>query len=92
MGFEINLYDSCVSNKTVNGTQMTIRLHVDDLMIIHLKQKDIMHVVQQIQDIYGDNLKENVGAVHDYLGMTFDYLFSKEVRINMWDYIQKVQK
>jgi hypothetical protein len=35
-------------------------------------------------------LKENVGTVHDYLGMTFDYLFSKEVRINMWDYIQKV--
>jgi hypothetical protein len=47
-------------------------------------------VIQQIKDIYGNNLKKNVGTVHDYLGMTFDYSFDKEVRINMWDYIKKV--
>jgi hypothetical protein len=69
---------------------MTIRWHVDDLMISHLKQEEIMQVVQQIKDIYGKNLKENVGNVHDYLGMTFDYSFDKEVRINMWDYIKMV--
>ncbi len=69
---------------------MTIRWHVDDLMISHLKQEEIMQVVQQIKDIYGENLMENVGTVHDYLGMTFDYSFDKEVRINMWDYIKKV--
>ncbi len=34
MGFEINSYDPCVANKMVNGTQMTIRWHVDDLMIV----------------------------------------------------------
>jgi hypothetical protein len=39
--------------------------------------------VQQIKDIYGDNVKENIGTAHDYLGMTCDYLFSKEVQINM---------
>ncbi len=74
----------------VNGSQMTIRWHVDDLMISHLKQEEIMQVVQQIKDIYGKNLKEIVGTVHDYLGMTFDYSFDKEVRINMRDYIKKV--
>ncbi len=47
-------------------------------------------MVQQIKDIYGKNLKENVGTVHDYLGMTFDYSFDKKVQINMWDYIKKV--
>ncbi len=70
MGFEINPYDPCIANKMVNGSQMTIRWHVDDLMISHLKQEEIMQVVQQIKDIYGENLKENVGTVHDYLGMT----------------------
>ena len=30
--------------------------------------------------------------MYDYLGMTFDYLFTKEVRINMWDYLGKVTK
>jgi hypothetical protein len=90
MGFEINPYNPCVANKMVNGSQMMIRWHIDDLMISHLKQEEIMQVVQQIKDIYGKNLKENVGTVHDCLGMTFDYSFDKEVRINMWDYIKKV--
>ncbi len=30
--------------------------------------------------------------MHDYLGMTFDCSFSEEVRINIWDIIQKVIK
>ncbi len=60
---------------------MIVRWHVYELMISHLKQEDIMQVVQQI--------KENVGTLHDYLGMTFNYLFNKEVQINMWDYIKK---
>jgi hypothetical protein len=45
MGFEINPYDPCVANNTVSGTQMTIRWHVDDLMIIHLSKDKIMKVV-----------------------------------------------
>ncbi len=64
----------------------------DDSMISHLKQEEIMQVVQQIKDIYGKDLKENVGTVHDYLGMIFDYSFDKKVQINMWDYIKKVIK
>jgi hypothetical protein len=51
------------------------------LMISHLNQEDIMQVVEQIKDIYGENIKENVGT----LGNKFEYLFSKEVQINMWD-------
>ncbi len=65
MGFEINPYDPCVSNKMVNGTQMTIRWHVDDLMISHLSQDEIMKVVRQIKDIYGENIAETSGTVHD---------------------------
>ena len=92
MRFEKNLYDPCVANKMVNGTQMTTRWHVDDLMISYLSHDEIMKVVQEIKDIYRENLVETVGTTHDYLGMTFDYLFTKEVRINMWDYLRKVIK
>ncbi len=62
MGFEINPYDLCVANKTANGTQMTIRWHVDDFMISHLSQDEIMKVVQGIKDIYGESLAERYGA------------------------------
>jgi hypothetical protein len=92
MGFEINPYDPCVANKMVNGMQITIRWHVDDLMKCPLSQDEIMKVVQGMSDIYGENLVETVGTVHDYLGMTFDYSFTREVRVNMWDYLRKVIK
>ena len=90
MGFEINPYDPCVANKVVNGTQMTVRWHVDDLMISHISRREILEFVKRIKDIYGDNLAENVGKTHDYLGMTFDYAFEGEVRINMCKYLSKV--
>ena len=31
-GFEFNPYDPCVGNRTKNGSQHTIRFHVDDVM------------------------------------------------------------
>ena len=51
-----------------------------------------MKVVQGMKDIYRENLAETVGTRNDYLGMTFDYSFTKEVRINMWDYLKKAIK
>jgi hypothetical protein len=90
MGFEKNRYDPCVANKTINGAQMTIRWHVDDLMISRLSKDKIMKIVQGIKDIYGENLLETVGTVHDYLGMTFNYSFTREVRVNMWNYLGRV--
>jgi hypothetical protein len=92
MGFEINPYDPCVANKMVNGTQMTIRWHVDDLMISHVSHAKIMKIVEEIKNINGENLIKNVGKVHDYLVMTFDFSFTKEVKVNMWDYMRKVIK
>ena len=35
MGFEINPYDPCVANKMVNGNQMTICWHVENLKVSH---------------------------------------------------------
>jgi hypothetical protein len=71
---------------------MMIRWHVDDLMISHVSQDKIVKVVKGIKDTYGENLTETVGTVHDYLGMSFDYSFAKEVRVNMWDYLNKYLK
>jgi hypothetical protein len=67
MEFEINPYIPCIAKKMVTGTHTTIRWHGDNLMISHLNQEDIMQVVEQIKDIYGKNIKENVGTVHEYI-------------------------
>ncbi len=92
MGFKINPYNPCIANKMVNGTKMTVRWHVDDLMISYTSQDNIMAFVKKIKDIYGENLAEKVGMVHNFLGMTFDYSFDDKVRINMNQYISKVIK
>jgi hypothetical protein len=51
-----------------------------------------MAFVKKIKDIYGENLAEKVGMVHNYLGMTFGYSFDDKVRINMNQNISKVIK
>jgi hypothetical protein len=35
IGFEVNPCDPCVANKIINGKQMTISWHVDDLFLGH---------------------------------------------------------
>ena len=72
MGFEVNPYDPCVANKMVNSSQLMVRWQVDDLMISHSSNKAILQYL--CAHIYGDNLAENTGRIHDYLGMVFDFL------------------
>ena len=69
-----------MANQLVGEKQMTVRWHVDDLMISHVHKGKILKFV----------LAENVGKVHDYLGMTFDYAFEGEVQINMCKYLSNV--
>ena len=40
IGFKINPYDPCVANKLVNGKQMTVIWHVDDLKVSHIDPKE----------------------------------------------------
>ena len=47
--FELNPYDPCVANKMVNGEQLTICWHVDDLKSSHINPK--------ANDEFGNGLK-----------------------------------
>jgi hypothetical protein len=40
-GYEPNCYDRCTFNKMIDGNQITIQFHVDDLKISHVKQSVI---------------------------------------------------
>ena len=40
IGFKLNPYDPCVANKEVNGTQMMVCWHVDDLKVSHVDPKE----------------------------------------------------
>ena len=51
-GFTINPYDPCVGNKMVNGKQLTVTWHVDDLKISHIKSKVVTGLIEYLGSIY----------------------------------------
>ena len=83
--FEMNLYDSCIMNKSLDGKQCTICWHVDDLNISHVSLKVVDGVISQLTTKYGkiSELSLSQGRVHDYLGVSLDYDTKGKVRINM---------
>ena len=89
-GFEINPYDPCVANKVVNGKQLTIVWHVDDLKISHVDADEVTKVIDWLKGIYGDNMRVSRGKVHDYLGMILDFSQKGECRVTMIDYIKQI--
>ena len=88
-GFTPNKYDDCVVNKMVNGQEMTVVWHVDDLKVSHVDATEVEKFVQQMEETFGQETPLTVsrGQVHDYLGMTLDFGTEVEVQINMEHYI-----
>jgi hypothetical protein len=88
--FALNLYDNCVANKMIDGTQCMILWHVDDLKITHIKQEVLENLIDVLNVKYGklDPLTVTRGNIHDYLGMTLDYSTPGEITIRMEDYVQ----
>ena len=68
--FEVNPYDPCVANKIINGKQMTVCFHVDDLLMTHHEEKVIRDFTRYLEGIYG-KLKVTIGDELEYLGMKF---------------------
>ena len=62
-GFTINPFDPCVANKTVNGSQMTVTWHVDDLKVSHKDSLEITKLAIYLSGIYGDNITASRGKV-----------------------------
>ena len=91
-GFEVNPYDPCVANKMVDGKQMTVSWHVDDLKASHKDQKVISDFITWVEKTYGKIGKVKVfhGKIHDYLGMELDYTVNGQVSVGMIPYIKSM--
>ena len=90
-GYEVNKKDICVFNKTVDGIQCTITLHVDDLMITSKSEKLIDELTAILKQKYERDdapIVVNEGKIHKYLGMTFDFSIDGRVSITMKQYVK----
>ena len=59
-GFENNAYDECTWNKTVDGEQLTVQAHVDDLIATHVDQQVLDNFIAALNSKFG---KENCGRL-----------------------------
>ena len=91
-GFELNPYDPCVANKMVNGKQLTVSWHVDDLKVSHECSKVVSEFIGWVVKTYGKigEVKTTRGKVHEYLGMKLDYRAGGRVTIDMVDYVESM--
>lgn len=88
LGYKINNNDICVFNRIEsNGTQTTLVIHVDDMMISSCDDKHIDKIIKEIENLY-PGLTKNRGKVFNYIGMTFDYNDKGRVKITMDGFIK----
>jgi hypothetical protein len=83
LGFVINLYDSCVFNKLgADVHQITVVLHVDDMLITCMNEHEIDKLTRAFEDSY-EGVTVHRGDVLDFLGMTFDFRVPGQVAVTM---------
>ena len=83
MGFTPNDCEMCAFNKTdAAGFQVTIILHVDDMMITCANKVTLVEVDASLRKRFKET-KFHYGPCVPFLGMDFDYTVPGEVRITM---------
>jgi len=71
----------------VREVQVTVCIYVDDLIITCAKVDVIDEVLKKLSEVYID-LTVHKGAVHSYLGQTFDFSTPKKVKVTMEGYVE----
>ena len=95
IGFVLNPYDPFVANKIVDGAQLTVVWHVDDLKVSHMDAGVVTKISVWLQKTYkrlfddgSGAMKLKRGKIHEYLGMQLDFSVACQVKMTMFDYIQ----
>lgn len=78
----------------VNGKQLTVLWHVDDLWVSHVDPDVVTDFVNTIDKECGEMSPITVrrGKVHDCLGMTLDFSNPGKAKVTMTDHINNVLK
>jgi hypothetical protein len=81
----------------VNGKQMTLCWHVDDMKISHCVTKRVDDMVSWLREMYEHLYKDGSGAievcrgkVHEYIGMTLDFNVPGKVKVTMLPYVKEI--
>jgi hypothetical protein len=88
-----NDYNPCTFNEIMNGEQVTVQFHVDDLKISH-KEQSVLDVIPNDLDLkFGTKkkaLKASKGLIVDYLYITINFDERHKVKFTMTDYLEDI--
>ena len=74
-GFEFNPYDACVTNKTVDGTVLTICFHVvDDCKISHVSATVVDEIISQLRNDFEVVFEDGSGAMKVHRGKRHEFV------------------
>ena len=71
-GLQINPYEPCVTNKTINNKHKKLVWHMDNLKVSHVHSFEITKFAGYFSSIYG-GIKVYRGKVQKHLVMDLDY-------------------
>jgi hypothetical protein len=89
-GYTRNDYDQCLFNKKVDGEQVTIAFHVDDLLITSVNSKLIDQIQQHLEQNF-ESITVNRGNNHSYLAMNLE-MTENGIELDMIAYVDKCIK
>ena len=71
---------------------MTVQFNVDGLKISHKEQTVLDNFLNKIRSEFGqeNELTENKGLIHEYLGIAIDYLIVDKAVFTIFDYLEDV--
>jgi hypothetical protein len=84
--FEPNTADGCVLNKGVGEEQITVVIHVDDLLVTARKPEHIDAFLALLRKAY-TKITVHEGEKLPYLGMTLDFSCAGKVKLTQYGYI-----
>jgi len=85
-GYTRNDYDQCLFNKKVDGEQVTIAFHVDDLLITSVNSKLIDQIQQHLEQNF-ESITVNRGNNHSYLAMNLA-MTENGIELDMIAYVE----
>ena len=89
IGFVPNEVDKCVMNAVIENVEITIGIHVDDLIITCKDKKVLDSVIEKIREKFKSiNVKH--GPIVPYLGMMFDFTEKKKVKVTMNKFTKEI--
>jgi len=90
LGFVKNTADCCVLNrKERDGTQTTIGIHVDDMLVSNAQEANIDRFIMELSQVY-DGLSVTRGKEVNYLGMHMNFKHDLRVKLDMNAYIDEL--